>query len=106
MMVDANPNKPIITNPSKPVIANPLNLNFTSSNITYSPKMQKCMSSTLYMKHNQYKSEENMQNDETMSEVGTSPLPSRSGSNFNSEYIDPTMIKQTSVDSLYKNTII
>jgi len=97
------------TNPNKPIIANPLNSNCTSSNTICSPKMQKCMSSTLYMRHNQYKSEGNINNDETsgMSEVdSTSPLPSRSSSNRNSQYITPTMIKQTSVDSLYKNTMI
>jgi len=69
------------------------------------------MSSTLYMRHNQYKSEGNINNEETMmsemSEVSsTSPLPSRSSSNRNSQYLAPAMMKQTSVDSLYKNTMI
>jgi len=69
--------------------------------------MQKCKSST-YIKHNHYKSEGNFCNDETMingiSEA-SSALPLHSINNC-TEYTTRTMIKQTSVDSLYRNTMI
>lgn len=87
---------------------------YLSSNTLYSPKMQKDFDTTKNKHDMMYKSEGNIKKDETIvnginseNESTNTSMESLSRKNCVSEYIQPNMIKQNSVDSIvYKNNLL
>jgi len=88
--------------------------NYLSASTLYSPNMQKNIDSTKIKFDCMYKSDGNIKKDTTITndissddESNCNSTESFSRKNCVSEYIQPTMIKQQSVDSIvYKNNLL